>query len=158
MASTLLVLRHGEAEGFLLAGRDSERCLTEFGRQQIQRSLAELNSKGLKPDVILASPYVRAKQSAEYARAAFPCAEYQTWESLVPESDSAFLCEQLQRQTQKTILLVSHQPFVGTLLSYLCGQPEGRYPMDTASLACLESESDLWVAGLAQMQWLYHAR
>jgi phosphohistidine phosphatase len=158
MASRLLVLRHGEAESFLSAGSDSARQLTDFGRQQIQLSLAVLNSKGLTPDIILASPYVRAQQSAECARTAYPKAEFQTWQALVPESDVFQLSELLQQQQQKTILLVSHQPFVSGLLSYLCGQPSGRYPMDTASLACLESDSELWVAGLSELKWLYHTR
>lgn len=158
MASRLLVLRHGEAESFLSAGCDSARQLTDFGRQQIQLALAELSRNDVVPEIILASPYVRAQQSAEYARAAYPDAEFQTCDALVPESSAAHLAELLQGLTQKNILLVSHQPFVSTLLSYLCGQPQGRYPMDTASLACLESEPELWVAGLSQMQWLYHAR
>lgn len=158
MASNLLVLRHGEAESFLSAGCDSARRLTEFGRQQIQMSLAELNRSHLVPEIILASPYVRAQQSAEYAKTAYPDAKFQTWDTLVPESSVADLCELLCAQDQKTILLVSHQPFVGTLLSYLCGQAPGRYSMDTASLACLYSESDLWAEGLSDLQWLYHPR
>lgn len=157
MASRLLVFRHGEAESFLSAGSDGARQLTDFGRQQIQLSLTELSRNDLFPEVILASPYVRAQQSAEYARAAYPDAEFQTCDALVPESSPAHLAELLQGLTQKNILVVSHQPLVSNLLSYLCGEPQGRYPMDTASLACLGSESELWVAGLSQMQWLFHA-
>lgn len=158
MSATLLVLRHGEAESFVLAGCDRERRLTDYGCKQVQSSLTELAKQGVVPELILASPYVRAQQSAEYARAAFADAIFQTCPVLTPESDPFALSELLLQQEQKIILLVSHQPFVGTLLSYLCGEPQGRYPMDTASLACIESESELWAAGLSKMKWLFHAR
>ena len=155
MSKALLVLRHGQAENFALSGLDCDRCLTDFGRSQVESAVAHMQAQGQQPELILVSPYLRTQQTAAYAQAAFPEAVCATWDALTPESDLQLLTAKLQNLTQEKVLLVSHQPLVGALLSHLCGQSYGRYPMGTASLACLQS--DLWVAGLAQLNWLRHA-
>tara|TARA_B100000809_G_scaffold256093_1_gene295568 strand:+ start:588 stop:1055 length:468 start_codon:yes stop_codon:yes gene_type:complete len=155
MSKALLVLRHGQAENYADSGLDCDRCLTDFGRFQVESAVAYMQAQGQQPELILVSPYLRTQQTAAYAQAVFPTAACATWDALTPESDLMLLTEKLQLLTQENVLLVSHQPLVGALLSHLCGQSYGRYPMDTASLACLQS--DLWVAGLAELNWLRHA-
>ncbi len=54
------ILRHGEAEP--QARSDDQRNLTEHGRKQVLRSAAQLIGQPL--DAIVASPYVRAQQTA----------------------------------------------------------------------------------------------
>jgi phosphohistidine phosphatase len=56
----LWVLRHGEAEP--RANTDAERRLTAHGREQVLRSAAHLLGQPLQ--AIIASPYVRAQQTA----------------------------------------------------------------------------------------------
>lgn len=56
----LWVLRHGEAEP--RANSDAERRLTAHGREQVVRSAAHLLGQPLQ--AIIASPYVRAQQTA----------------------------------------------------------------------------------------------
>lgn len=58
------ILRHGEAEGH--ARTDAERNLTEHGRAEVLRSAAQLMGQPLS--AIIASPYVRAQQTAELVR------------------------------------------------------------------------------------------
>ena len=156
MSKALLVLRHGQAENFAPSGLDYDRCLTDFGRAQVESAVAYMQAQGQQPELIIVSPYLRTQQTAAYAQIAFPEAACVTWNALTPESNLLSLTAELQQLTQEKVLLVSHQPLVGALLSHLCGQPYGRYPMDTASLACLQS--DLWVAGLAELSWLRHAK
>lgn len=67
----LWLLRHGEAEPH--ASRDSERRLTAHGRKEVLQSAARL--AGLPLDGILASPYVRAQQTAGW------CARHWAWSS-----------------------------------------------------------------------------
>lgn len=67
----LWLLRHGEAEPH--ASRDSERRLTAHGRKEVLQSAARL--AGLPLDGILASPYVRAQQTAELVREALGLVE-----------------------------------------------------------------------------------
>lgn len=152
----LYVLRHGEAEFLALGSRlDSDRRLTTHGRIEVASVLQAGADQIDGVDLIVASPYLRTQQTAEYVRAAYPAAEFQTWPELVPEADLLLLSEKLQSVAHDRVLLVSHQPLVGTLLSWLCGHEPGRYPMNTASFACLEVEYP--AAGLAQCLWLRHA-
>ncbi|MFC6978868.1 SixA phosphatase family protein [Microbulbifer taiwanensis] len=51
------------------------------------------------------------------------------------------------------LLLVSHQPLVGSLVNGLCGSGS-QHPMGTSSLACLSAE--VWANGCAELEWLQH--
>ena len=146
----LWILRHGEAQPH--ARRDAERNLTEHGRQQVVRSAAHLMGQPL--DCILASPYVRAQQTAALVRDALGfSAALKTVTWLTPESDPKFAVSQLP--DTGNVLLVSHQPLVGDLISLLqhghCRQPQ---PMHTASLAELEGEWPL--AGSLRLLHVWH--
>ncbi|MGU3345603.1 phosphohistidine phosphatase SixA [Pseudomonas monsensis] len=132
----LWVLRHGEAEPYG-SRPDSERELTEHGRQEALKSAARLIGQPLT--AIYASPYLRAQQTAQIVREALGFEpEIRTVEWLTPESDPEKVAEQLV--SVSNVLLVSHNPLVGHLLSYL--QHGAGYPpekVSTAGLAELES-------------------
>ncbi|WP_191485167.1 phosphohistidine phosphatase SixA [Pseudomonas sp. FEN] len=133
------VLRHGEAEP--QARSDAERALTTRGRQQVLRSAAHLIGQPLS--AIYASPYLRAQQTAELVREVLGFeAEIITVPWLTPESNPQDVSRRLDGAHD--LLLVSHQPLVGNLLSFLqhghLHQPD---PMGTASLAELEGELPL---------------
>ncbi|KTC54639.1 phosphohistidine phosphatase [Pseudomonas fluorescens ABAC62] len=141
----LWILRHGEAEG--LAHTDAERNLTEHGRGEVLRSAAHLIGQPL--DAIIASPYVRAQQTAHLVREALGFEPpIRTEDRLTPEGVPAQVLDMLD--TDDNVLLVSHQPLVGSLISFLqhghLRQPE---PMYTASLA--ELEGDFPLAGLMSL-------
>jgi phosphohistidine phosphatase SixA len=59
----LLLIRHAEAEN--AAACDAERALTKKGREQAAKVGQFLKRYDLVPDLILASPLVRARQTAE---------------------------------------------------------------------------------------------
>ncbi|MFH0024788.1 phosphohistidine phosphatase SixA [Pseudomonas fluorescens] len=132
----LWVLRHGEAvpHGSKV---DPERELTEHGRKEVLSSAAHLIGKPLT--AIYASPYLRAQQTAQIVREALGFEpEILTVEWLTPESDLDYVVKQLDNLSN--VLLVSHNPLVGNLLSYLqhgAGHPPER--VSTAGLAELES-------------------
>lgn len=130
------ILRHGEAQ--LHARRDADRELTAHGREQVLHSATHLIGEPLER--ILVSPYVRAQQTAELVRKTLGfTGELITVPWLTPESDPKHAISQLP--DSGNVLLVSHQPFVGDLISLL---QHGHYrqpqPMQTASLAELEGE------------------
>ena len=60
----LWLLRHGEAEP--QAASDAARELTAHGRKEVQQAAAQLAGRPLT--AIVASPYVRAQQTAELVR------------------------------------------------------------------------------------------
>lgn len=146
----LWVLRHGEAEP--RANSDAERRLTAHGREQVLRSAAQL--LGCAPQVILASPYVRAQQTAALVHEALGLDKpVQTVPWLTPESDPQQVIAELGRLGVEQVLLVSHQPLVGTLMCLLeHGHRKDPAPMGTASLAELDGDHPL--AGLMTLRSL----
>lgn len=141
----LWILRHGEAETH--ARTDAERNLTAHGRADVLRSAAHLIGQPLS--AIIASPYVRAQQTAHLVREALgfePDIRTVPW--LTPEGNPLQVLEQLE--TDDNVLLVSHQPLVGSLISVAQhGHQRQPEPMHTASLA--ELEGDFPLTGLMSL-------
>ena len=147
----LWVLRHGEAEP--RANSDPERRLTAHGREQVLRSAAKLLGQELQ--VILASPYVRAQQTAALVHEALGFIKpVQTVTWLTPDTDPQDVISELDKLGLEHVLLVSHQPLVSCLVGLLeQGHRQGP-SMSTASLAELEGEWPL--AGLMTLRNLSH--
>nr|WP_232108678.1 phosphohistidine phosphatase SixA [Pseudomonas juntendi] len=144
------VLRHGEAE--LRANSDAERRLTAHGREQVVRSAAHLLGQPLQ--AIIASPYVRAQQTAALVHETLGFAEpLRTVPWLTPEADVQQVIGEIERLGLQHVLLVSHQPLVGNLVGLLQhGHLQQPAAMSTASLAQLEGEWPL--AGLMTLKAL----
>lgn len=148
----LWLLRHGEASP--QAPTDAERPLTPRGCDEVLRS-AEL-LKGRPISAILASPYLRAQQTADLVRqviafrGAVGTAPWATPESGVREA-LAYLDE----REESEILLVSHNPFLGELAGLLIhGHRQEPVALRTASL--VELEGDFAAAGLMELLSLTH--
>ncbi|WP_426135398.1 phosphohistidine phosphatase SixA [Pseudomonas sp. PWP3-1b2] len=141
----LWILRHGEAEAH--APSDAQRNLTEHGRGEALRSAANLIGQPIS--AIIASPYARAQQTAQLVREALGFdPEIRTVSWLTPDSSPLQVLEELD--TDDNVLLVSHQPLVGSLISFLQhGHLRQPQPMYTASLA--ELEGDFPLAGLMSL-------
>ncbi|AMB87056.1 histidine phosphatase family protein [Pseudomonas agarici] len=132
----LWVLRHGEAEP--RSRSDAERNLTAHGRKDVLHSAVHLIGQPLI--AIYASPYVRAQQTAQLVCEALgfePEIISVPW--LTPEVHPLKVLEHLD--STDNLLLVSHQPLVGSLISLLQhGHLHAPQPMSTANLAELEGD------------------
>lgn len=150
----LWLLRHGEAEP--RARTDAERELTRHGRKEVLHSAAQLAGRPL--GAILASPYVRAQQTAELVRDALGFdAPVGTAPWATPDSDPREALNYLAERAEQDILLVTHNPFVSELAGLLIhGHRQEPVPMSTASL--VELEGDLLIPGLMSLRALHHAR
>lgn len=130
------VQRHGEAES--RAASDAERALTPLGIRQIQAQSRRW-SAGFRPQHVWVSPYLRAQQSAAHWLAAvegggYPGPETVDW--LLPEAPVIQVVDQLGLcSEQSSVLLVSHQPLVSELVSFLTGEPAWACGMGTGYLA-----------------------
>ncbi|MGY3176084.1 phosphohistidine phosphatase SixA [Pseudomonas sp. MWU12-2312b] len=148
----LWVLRHGEAEPHGSKHHDSERALTAHGREEVLRSAALLIGQPLT--AIYASPYLRAQETAQLVRDALGFEpEIRTVEWLTPETDPDKVAEQLV--SVSNVLLVSHNPLVGNLLSYLqhgAGHPPEK--VGTAGLA--EINGDELLIGSMKLKGIKH--
>nr|WP_251701870.1 phosphohistidine phosphatase SixA [Pseudomonas boanensis] len=147
-------MRHGEAEAH--ASTDAERELTRHGRKDVLHAAAQLAGRHL--DAILASPYVRAQQTAELVREALGFrGAVGTAPWLTPDSDPREALNFLAERSEGDLLLVTHNPFVSELAGLLInGHRQEPLPMSTASLA--ELEGDLLVPGLMSLRAVHHVR
>jgi phosphohistidine phosphatase len=148
----LWLLRHGQAEP--QAASDAVRELTAHGRKEVLQAAAQLAGRPLT--AILASPYVRAQQTAELVRGALGFAgAVGTVPWLTPDSDPREVLKYLDEREGAEMLLVSHQPLIGALGGLLVhGNRQEPLPMRTASLA--ELDGDLPAAGLMELLALIH--
>ncbi|MGJ7516115.1 phosphohistidine phosphatase SixA [Pseudomonas baetica] len=148
----LWVLRHGEAVPYGSTPHDSERELTANGREEVLRAAANLVGQPLT--AIYASPYMRAQQTAHLVKDVLGFEpEIRTVEWLTPDVDPDRVTDQLNSVTN--VLLVSHNPLVGHLISYLqhgAGHPPER--VSTAGLA--ELEHDELVIGAMKLNSIKH--
>lgn len=139
----LLLLRHGIAEPREDGRSDAARALTAAGRRRCAAVLTRLRQRGLAADLMLSSPLVRARQTAELAVHAnlapslelaedlrpggAPLSQLATWLAVVPAR-----CGQRPR-----LLLVGHEPDLGDLASTLIGAPVGSITLRKSGLALL---------------------
>lgn len=148
----LWVLRHGEAAS--QARSDAERELTAAGVEQVLHSSEQLVQQSV--ELILASPYVRAQQTATLVHDALRLERpIVTVPWLTPDSDPQKVLAHLDGLGLDSVLLVSHQPLVGNLIGLLeHGHLQSPQAMQTASLA--ELEGDWPLAGLMTLRHVYH--
>ena len=148
----LWILRHGEAQ--YRARTDAERELTDHGRQEVLSSAAHLLGQPLR--WIIASPYVRAQQTAEVVRQALGFADsIVTVPWLTPESDPRKVLDNLDLYAADNVLLASHQPLVGSLIGLAVhGNVQQPHTMRTASLA--ELAADFPLAGAMELMSVRH--
>lgn len=151
----LFVLRHGQAEPQQTT--DEVRELTDKGRTDTARVVSGRLVDLQIINQVWASPLVRAQQTAQIAAHYFSALTIQTSDLIIPEASPAAAMDWLQsiNQSGLSILLVSHQPFVGELVNKLCGKPPGYYSMGTSSLAAIQIP--VVAANMGELLWLDHA-
>lgn len=118
----VLIMRHGEAA--LDAANDAVRPLTLCGRDESRQMAAWLNTKSVEIERVLVSPYLRAEQTLVTVREALtlPVGE-EVLAELTPGGDAGLVASYLQAlalQGVKAVLIVSHLPLVGYLVTELC--------------------------------------
>jgi len=120
----IYLIRHGLAEERGEAWPDdSKRPLTDEGMSRMRKSMRGLSRLGVSFDVVLTSPLVRAKQTAEIAAAGVtPRPSIITVDSLSPDGSFPAVVADLEKQARKTrIALVGHEPAIGELAARLIG-------------------------------------
>jgi len=118
------VIRHGTAED--RAATDADRALTPRGRAEVAAAGDRLASRGgTPPDSIIASPLLRARQSAEVvARRVGFTGPIQIDEALVPDGEPAAVRDLLAGLGERRhVVLVAHEPILSAVCSLLTGAP-----------------------------------
>jgi phosphohistidine phosphatase len=108
------LIRHGIAGIKGTYADDKQRPLTPKGKSKTMSVAKRLHSIGLRFELILTSPLVRAYQTANILQEAGLSAKTEQWEFLAPEGEIERWLEWLQTwQSDKPdsqIALVGHQP------------------------------------------------
>jgi len=122
----IYILRHGIADDPKHGQPDSERALTDQGREKLRRVLRRARSAGVTPAAILSSPYRRALETAEVAAKELDFAgEVKRTRALIPEASPSELWDELRAlKDEPAVLLASHEPLTGRLVAYLLGSTE----------------------------------
>jgi phosphohistidine phosphatase len=118
----LYLLRHGIAADIGPDGSgDAGRPLTEDGIAKMREEARGLRLLGLRLDVLLSSPLVRARQTAEIAGRALSV-EMQLAGALAPGCDLARLRGLLaEHRGAERVMIVGHEPDFSELASALTG-------------------------------------
>lgn len=133
----IYLLRHAMAENGRAGTPDSDRRLTAEGRGQLTQVLKLAGDAGASPDLVLASPYQRAMETARMAAAAFGYSrEIQVENALTPDRDPETVWTAIRMHPDaRRLLVVSHEPLISATLGYLVGCLDLRVEFGTATIA-----------------------
>ena len=151
----LFLVRHGLAEERGDAWPDdTKRPLSDKGIAQMRKAARGLARLGVSVEVVLSSPLVRARQTAEIIAGALdPRPSLVNVDSLAPDRSFAAVIADLEKHARKShIALVGHEPMIGELAARLIGS---RHAIEFKKGAvCRIDIDDLPPAGPGDLRWL----
>jgi len=142
-------MRHGKSDWSSDALTDFSRPLATRGRKAVPKMGRWLDRKGVRLDLVISSPAVRAKQTALIIapRLDYPESEV-VWDERLYMADCVTLLQVLAEcpADRPSVLLVGHNPGMEDLLSYLAGPkcltPEQGTSFPTAAVGIVELPED----------------
>jgi phosphohistidine phosphatase len=121
-----ILVRHAHADWPSFSGRDFDRPLTQRGQADAHTSACALRDAGLRPELVVASPALRTRQTAEILCAGlqlppqalcFPDALYNAGPALLEAE-----LRKLQGD-RKVVMVVAHNPGISELARRLSKDP-----------------------------------
>jgi len=120
----LYLIRHGVAEERGDAWPDdTKRPLTDRGMARLRKEARGLARLGVTLDIVVTSPLVRTRQTAEIVAAAFdPRPHVVLSDAMAPGATFQAVMTELEKHARKArIALVGHEPGIGELAARLVG-------------------------------------
>jgi len=119
----LYFLRHGIAvDSADWNGSERDRPLTGEGRDKMALVAKAMAKLGIEPAVILTSPLVRARQTAEIAAEALKCGSLRSDERLANGFDIACVAEMVhEHEDADSLMFVGHEPTMSATVGALVG-------------------------------------
>ena len=153
----LLIVRHATAEDGGPNLRDWDRALTDDGRAEASVVSTALHVLGIVPVVVLSSPLVRARQTAEIV-----AGELGLDVTLADELQSGAASldhaqRLLARHTVDTAMLVGHEPDLSSLAARLVNADERGMLLKKGGLIRVDVEGRVQ-AGRGRLVWLLTPR
>lgn len=150
----LYLIRHGiAAERGPDYPDDSARPLTPEGIKALKRTATSLNQLGVQFDLIVCSPLVRTRQTAEVlAEGLDERPPIDSSDALTPEGTPARAVREIGRHRKlRRLALVGHEPNIGELAAHLLGAA-GAVPFKKGAIARIDIDA-LPPDGAGALRW-----
>jgi phosphohistidine phosphatase len=159
----IYIMRHGDAATMQEAGvtTDEDRPLTDLGREEVALMAGILERLSVKPALILSSPLVRARQTAEIVSEHFGSLVGVTnGMDLAPGgSPAGVLAHILRHGRPSETVLTGHMPDVAILAGFLAwNQRESFIRFRTAGVCRIDLPDDSPAPGYGDLRWLIPPR
>ena len=121
----LYIIRHAIAVDAATSDfEDSERPLTEKGRKKMRQVAKSLRTLGVELDLILSSPYVRARETAEILADVFKMRDRILFsDNLIPLQRPELLVSEInEKHPVDSLALVGHEPHLSSLIGQLVSE------------------------------------
>ena len=142
---TLLLMRHAKSAWDKPGLSDFERPLAPRGKREAPRMGKFLAEAELLPDLIVSSPAVRARATAELVMKAAAYTGPILFDPRIYDALATDLIEISARLAgnAERVMLVGHNPGFEDVIKLLGG---GAVRMPTAAIACVELAADRWTS------------
>src|SRR5262249_34455272 len=134
---------------------DAERPLSPAGMRRARKAAAGLKQLTVRPQRVLTSPLVRARQTARILTEVASWPEAEEVPELSPGEPALAVLALLAKERRKLIAVVGHQPGLGQLLGACLLGGGGSLPIEMKknAVACVSFEGKPR-AGHAALRWL----
>ena len=148
------LMRHGHA-----VDRDDPNCppdrdrpLTAEGRKRTEKAAQGLKWLGLAPAIVLTSPFLRARETAEIVMNVLKLkpAALVLSEDLLPSAPARKLRGSLRRRRSFEVLCVGHLPHLDEAIAHLLEAPFAITELKKSAVAAI----DLPASGPGTIMWL----
>jgi phosphohistidine phosphatase len=153
----LYLIRHADALALGERGitDDVERPLSEQGQNQMEVVARGLRGKGIVLDLIVSSPLVRARQTADLLVRGWSPAplEVQISETLAPEAKPRKTARYLRDLKVARVGLVGHSPQLPRLAAWLIGGKRAHLDLAKAGVASITCDDEP-AKGTGNLEWM----
>jgi phosphohistidine phosphatase len=150
----LYFVRHGKAAA---GPRDAERPLTDDGADEMRRVARKLAKLGVAFDATLASPLIRARQTAEVLAAAGIAGVVEECAALAPGGTLDAALDRVAHHAARgagRVALVGHEPTLSAWAAHLAGGPTCAFELKKGGIVGLELPDRPPFEGRATLFWL----
>ncbi len=138
----VFLVRHADADAEIPEGLgDEARALTAKSRSSIANHFQALKERFGTPSLVLASPLVRAVQTAQILSIALGYeGPFRAHRSLLPDMPVGAIDSVLNEPGLETLVLVGHNPSMTAMAAHLLGMQNFPKPVTPGTVIALERE------------------
>jgi len=157
---TLYLLRHAKSSWDDPSLKDFDRPLNKRGLKAAPKMGAYMLKEKIRPDLVLSSPALRAKQTTTMVCEAAGLSSLINFDERIYEAGVQRLFEIVAGfdDASNTAMMVGHNPGFEELLAALTNES---HPMPTAALACIKVKVEKWsevTGGVGKLVWLIRVK